>query len=333
MIKNEKGAALVMTLVVLVVMSILAVAFITVSASEYKFSVVEENKVKAYYVARSGADAVAAAIIDNEGGTGISVQDLAVGASLPAFEVVIPGMDDTAMVTVTRESADFINIEAVSTVGSVTGVSNKASLSLARTAGSEGVNLRDVFVVEDTDGDGYIYGDGLPRVIFDLEEDDFDEQKFSGGPITGDMTIKLIETKNNDTIEFVTNDEDITVYCRRIDNKGDITITGTGKVYIFVEEFADISTKTFIGADPTQLLIFVRDGAIINFQPNTTMYGFIYAPYAAVLNFQPNNILHGGIVGPYENKPGNVDLSPFVPGSSIVGVGEKDKYERFQWYE
>lgn len=65
MVKKKKGAALVIVLMVLVVLSIFAVTFIDVNFNEQKQIIRVDKKTKAYYIARAGAESTANYIINN----------------------------------------------------------------------------------------------------------------------------------------------------------------------------------------------------------------------------------------------------------------------------
>ena len=56
-LKNQKGAALVWSIIVLLVLSILGVALLNISLSEAKHSIYSQRKVQAYYLAMSGVEA------------------------------------------------------------------------------------------------------------------------------------------------------------------------------------------------------------------------------------------------------------------------------------
>lgn len=61
--KNRQGSTLVMVLMIFVVLSILATGTMSFMVSENKQSIYQKNKIEAYYIARSGAEAVEAAIM------------------------------------------------------------------------------------------------------------------------------------------------------------------------------------------------------------------------------------------------------------------------------
>ena len=57
--QNRKGSALVTVIIVFLVMSILGSAVLAISLSENRQVMIQENRMKSYYTARGGADAVA----------------------------------------------------------------------------------------------------------------------------------------------------------------------------------------------------------------------------------------------------------------------------------
>lgn len=61
--KNRKGSAFILTLMVFVFLSILATATVSFMVSENKQSIYHKDKIQAYYIARSGVEAVEASIL------------------------------------------------------------------------------------------------------------------------------------------------------------------------------------------------------------------------------------------------------------------------------
>lgn len=65
MMKNNDGGALIITLMILVVVSILGMALLNIGVAESKFATYQEKKAQAYYLAHSGADSLASYIVKN----------------------------------------------------------------------------------------------------------------------------------------------------------------------------------------------------------------------------------------------------------------------------
>ncbi|MDF2546494.1 MAG: hypothetical protein K0R93_1392 [Anaerosolibacter sp.] len=62
--KNKKGSSLVLIIIVMAVLSILGAALLQVSLAENNFAIHEEKRLKAYYIARAGAEAASTWIED-----------------------------------------------------------------------------------------------------------------------------------------------------------------------------------------------------------------------------------------------------------------------------
>ncbi|QZY56984.1 hypothetical protein [Crassaminicella profunda] len=65
-IKNEKGAILPLVLIVMLVLVFLGTILLFLSVTESRQVAKEEKNMQAYYIARSGADAIAKYIIENK---------------------------------------------------------------------------------------------------------------------------------------------------------------------------------------------------------------------------------------------------------------------------
>jgi hypothetical protein len=65
-IKEEEGGALVLVLITMTVLFILGTTLLKISLSDNKFAILQEKNLKAYYIARAGAEATADYIKDNE---------------------------------------------------------------------------------------------------------------------------------------------------------------------------------------------------------------------------------------------------------------------------
>ena len=61
--ENRRGSTFILTLIVLVVLSVLATGTISFMVSENNQSLAHKNNIEAYYIARSGAEAAEAAIL------------------------------------------------------------------------------------------------------------------------------------------------------------------------------------------------------------------------------------------------------------------------------
>lgn len=65
-IRNREGGALIMVILVMVIMTILGTTLLSISLAENKQAIIENNRIEAYYLARSGVESTAAWILGSE---------------------------------------------------------------------------------------------------------------------------------------------------------------------------------------------------------------------------------------------------------------------------
>lgn len=97
-IKNNKGAALALVIMLMGVLSVLGITMLTISLAENKQAIYQVNKTQAYYLARSGAEAVAEHIIESS-----SSDDIMDKTSKPTQLG-----NGTFKVSVTKEDEDIV---------------------------------------------------------------------------------------------------------------------------------------------------------------------------------------------------------------------------------
>lgn len=119
-IKSQKGSAMAIAMMVLLVLSILIAGFLTVSLTEAKTAIRNEKQKQAYYIARAGAEAVAKHIINNPG----SAQGL---IDAPKSNPPVTLGNGVFEVDVTGAINDRVTIEST---GYVDDISQKVSLTL-----------------------------------------------------------------------------------------------------------------------------------------------------------------------------------------------------------
>lgn len=128
-IKNEKGYALPLVLIVIVVITILGTTLLLISMTQLKHVSIEENRMQAHYYARSGAELVMFGIGDEPGQ--LKPQDIPVGeaSALVSNEISFNGdslAGNITLIKVYRENNDIIIVST----GSVNGVSETLELRL-----------------------------------------------------------------------------------------------------------------------------------------------------------------------------------------------------------
>ncbi len=126
-IKNKKGYALPLVLIVIVVITILGTTLLLISMTQLKHVSIEENRMQAHYYARSGAELVMFGI----GEELLELHDIPVGetSALVSNEISFNGdslAGNITLIKVYRENNDIIIVST----GSVNGVSETLELRL-----------------------------------------------------------------------------------------------------------------------------------------------------------------------------------------------------------
>ncbi|WP_156782289.1 DUF7305 domain-containing protein [Geosporobacter ferrireducens] len=127
-LKNQKGGALVMVLVVMVVLSILGVSLLGSSVAETKFAVHQNNKIKAYFLAKSGAEATAA-WMRNPANNGSSL------INKTANNNTIVGIDGAFDIITTQDAVDP-DLVHIKSIGRVNNAQSEVILTLKKTVTS-----------------------------------------------------------------------------------------------------------------------------------------------------------------------------------------------------
>jgi len=307
--KEEKGYALPLVLIVMVVLFILGTALIQYATTEAVQVSRSEKKMQAHYLARSGAEAMAEHIIDNpsdasdyfgeDGDGNITNED---GDIVGEFNV-----------SVEEDSDGKVIIEST---GSVDDVEEKLVLTLA-SKDPEGVFDSAIFTESDLDiddldelrGDVSTAGDeisGEPSTWLDDGEKkknqgwlfegpdaptnldtatDIDEGTHEEITISESNEYENIKIGNHSTISFDTEDNDLEiVVTEEMDIKGHIEITGDNNVYLFLKEDTnnEIKTKSAEGSMDGDLFIFLMDGSQLDITANRELETFIFGPNATV---------------------------------------------------
>ncbi len=141
-LRNEKGVAMPLVLVVLVVLALLGVALYYYSTGELTHSVRDEKKARAYYLARAGAESVAHYIMERPGTLDLlipNVNDTASADSIP-FETEEHGNVGEIEVELERESLYSVIITGF---GTVDGIRQSVSILMEAIAPFDGVIYSD----------------------------------------------------------------------------------------------------------------------------------------------------------------------------------------------
>lgn len=305
--KCKKGAALVMTLIAILIAAILGAVVLELSLFESKNAARNLKRMQAYYLAKSGVEATAAWIV-NPANDGESIIDKT--SSRKNFG------KGSYFVEVIKKDTSTIHIKATATVD---GVNNTAAMSII----DDGTSLVGIFkyaifgitlvsyggnatmynggVIATGDGTLDSHGENVkviptetgvdakfPPFIFPQQPTNSDDNlSFNRNgqsiTITGDLKVYNSITLGNGDLIFDTGinpDSIMRVVVNELNlRNGSVIIQGSGKVFLYVKNInGGIKSNMNASGSPSKLFVFLDKGCLLNFEGNRVFKGYIYGP-------------------------------------------------------
>lgn len=301
--REEKGAALAMTLITMAVLMIFGTVFLNVSSAENKFSERSEDKAQAYYIARAGAQSVAESLIKGDNAEfiiGKTSESYSFGGGEFTVDVSEPVVHDNTM-----------EID-IASVGTFNDVHQKVTIRVEGSAQGAGMFSNAFYAFGDIDGGlngAEIAGDIEAGGTIDLNNVP-DNVKITFPVIYPEIPITVPVFTSEDTIN-ITSPIIINAPTYKkvtgisLKNNEVLEINGSGVVSLFLYGNTEIKGDIIISSN-SQLHIYVMGNNTFTFQGSADSKGkiFIYAPNGNV-NFASvtNSDLKGLIIS------GNLDLS------------------------
>lgn len=357
--KAEKGSVLVMVMVTMAALLILGVVLANTGSAEILGTSRQEQKMKAFYLARSGAEAVASSIIKDPAlagsisGKESDPKDLGGGT----FKVKVVPSGDDLLLTATgkfRRAEETISLTLKKSNVSLETLFDKVIF----TNGDLDISANNAHVYGDVESKGKITGEpemnqatGEPYETIQYSEKVYPSPSFPDISYTRNKPLNNVIDRdchyqeivaNNEEITVRTDGKDIQVIADKVDIKGKLTIKGGGRLLLFVAGDAEFKTPSVSSAG--SLYIFMQDGSTITLQGNAgkdeNFYGYIYAPTATVIMNSAQTEIHGGIIADrlvknegsddfqgtlYYHEETEVDPDDFV---SIISL---PSYQRSVW--
>ncbi|SHJ36910.1 pilus assembly PilX N-terminal domain-containing protein [Parasporobacterium paucivorans] len=356
---NNKGAALAMVIIVMVVLMILGTSALAMGLSETKFSVANEKKTQAEYIAKAGADIAADLFIrdNNFSGTNIFTSPLAWGNGVIS-SVTANKVDNAGFIN------DYVNITSTGTVDSS---SRTVSLRLSKKTEAEvfdGIrligaqsefNLKALDISHDAnkvvnitanvpDASNILLSTGDaadPGIVKNVSDIAYPPVVIppagtysSPDTITGTAVLdkpyydlKTLKNGNNELITFkVAAGSEMTVIVDDLEFKGNATVTGGGKVRIYIRNTCQIWTPISVNTSSTGYLFFyIAKDKKLEFQANGTLTAYIYAPEATIQLNSDATTLVGSMVGKLilknpsgEGPHGQFYYAPLPEGDTVT---------------
>jgi len=365
LLNNQKGIAMPLALITLLVSSLLGTALWQYGVNHALQVARSKEKMQTYYIARSGADAIAQHITSNPSAAAQLIA--ATGGSNRARGNVGNGFFE---VRVARSAANA-NLLQVMSVGRLNGGSSVSSevvfnmpaqtrrvTAFARAitqTSSEPLDLNNMDVT------GVVYSSGQIQSFVGGFANHVDAglaanpSAFIPSLPTGTLSRtgnhvtvspgfhypEIITTGNGD-ITFVTGAKNTTVQVvvDRLEADRNIILQGDGRLEIFITGSAEIKTGNNRTANRANnegnLIVYIKDDASFALQANVDFHGYIYGPGANVYVQSGQTSIFGSVVAkrllrrPNNPNGPNGDLAhrPLAVGTEpIIQVG----YRRGHW--
>lgn len=324
---NKRGVALIWVLMIMLVLPILATAVLNVAVAENKFATRQEDKLQAYYIARSGAQAIAEHMLRDPGGA------INLISHTSAWNNQIGG--GRFMVTVSEGTQ---GVDVVS-VGELRGLQQTAKIRLTRSVPGIGGVFQHAIAARNTIG---VHASGEDIQITGSVATPLDNTislgrgTATGGQVTDlDMIFPPIVVPHfpqttssaitSTTVIHSTPTAPTFVRANHINLKKDsLTIVGDGIVHMYVN--GNINLKNASLRIPDKGIVHMYVNGNINFETNSqldvasgatlfvyvigertiTFSGsgsqhnvFLYAPDSTIVwnNAQPSAVFNGAIIG------------------------------------
>lgn len=330
--KNDRGSALAITLIIMVVLTILGTAFLNLSVAENRFANRNEDRLQAYYIARSGAQTIAEYMVEDHnddatlmvGHTSVTNYQVG-GGSFTVFVAQDPIQSNVVNITsigTYNEISQTSKIQISKTSTGVGGLFNHALVAYgdvdAASGSGQGIGIvGSVATVTGTidstlDGKYTAAGSGVDNTIIfpdilmpagaiELGTINYNNAGTFTFPRVGDVGV----VKPNGVIEYTYHANSITLQntiFRVVDNSGNTPTENLPNVvvHIYVDGDITLATNSMLSAAANTLLYVYCKGASVELSgsgENNNVY--IYAPNADISwqNAQNHNLFFGGIVG------------------------------------
>ncbi|WP_409227554.1 hypothetical protein [Gudongella sp. SC589] len=332
-VKNRNGMALPLVIMVILVTMILGVSLLSIGLADTKFTMAQENKIQANYLARAGVDDIADYIIENKA---LPVVDPDEEITFTKGSYIITNLEEIAG---SNPKDSVFVIEATSTVQSAT---SDVKLTMSFDNPSDLFD-KAIYTFDDLDISkmNSVQGDiaSAGSVILKENKDNFDTNQYtvesnasfdygySQFPITmpgtyqtsytatlsatatisSDGNYNSITVPNNTTLTFFTGGEndvlEIGIHRFSTGNSGVVQVTGEGILKLYVGELLE-SKGSFYVEDTAELEIYGYQDSTIDFQtpllvensdPNKTR---LYLDEGCELILQANGTFHFYVHGP-----------------------------------
>lgn len=354
-LKNERGAALPIVFILSMALIILGASLFTVSLGQASRTVLQEKREQAFYIAKSGADAIASHIIDNY--RVIALTDTAItNLNNHYLNQDIPFGNGAFRAKVSKDPSDS-NVIVIESTGTIDNVSNRTTLILGPdgpimsmnhailskgdikvTGGFKVWNRGDVAAVGDIDGieQGNLGGGELqprytgefpPEIPFPSTLDPAIELR-SGTTITRSANYGNYEGGGFEI--RVEDGKDIHINFDKFKINGIINIrgSGTGAVHIYTNTIESVGSFIINNLDRRVVILYAQGSIALegSFELNGVL---LYAPNSSFTHGEGSVSITGAMITNYLELAGGtvVNYDPTVADF----INAIRKFERYKW--
>ncbi|SDI44237.1 DUF7305 domain-containing protein [Proteiniclasticum ruminis] len=362
-IRKNEGSALVFVLILLLVMSILGVSVLSLSVSENKQAVHQETKIKYYYSARAGADAMAAYLIKNPSMLSKVIEQSKKGPAIGSidgkgFEVYVTGtehefiiesisygvdgFEESKLYLTMKENnildhaiftKDTIDLKKTHINGNIG--TNSAAMNLGSSLINGNITLGigastvDIHSAEGYVSSGYVVNKlSEPIYLPDPNSDDF-PTPINTGTIrinTNDYVDDLVDGKLYAKIDSID-----------IGGNTEFLVEGGGQVHLFVTGLIETKgTSSIITDDYTDLYIYSDTNQKISIRGASSQSNVVvYAPNAIIeFNGGGNgNIKASFIAREFWGPSSNYTITQSTGSMVDLNLSQSVGYYRATWSE
>jgi Tfp pilus assembly protein PilX len=345
MLFNQDGSTMIMVLMVMVVLLILGTALIGTSIAENKFAAKNEDRIQAYYIARTGAQSVAEYIIYGDAADIIgktSEPNTQIGGG--TFTVSIDEDAENNIYNIIsvgqyNETTQTAKIRITTTGSGVGGIfqyaiAAKSSINIGNASGS-GLNVVGAAAAKLGPVDLGIHGSASGGTIVDstlifppIEVPETFDLTYSS--ITSNLTIA------SDSSALL----NVSVGSINLGNNKSITITGDGIVHMYVDGNITFGTQSsFSVADEARLYIYVTGSRTISLSGRGAQNNvFIYAPDSTINfnNASPHMEFYGAIIGNEINLHNMLTIKHNPEMYNQINLDKSGigiEYSGYSWFE
>jgi len=320
--KYNEGYTLVLAMFVIVIILSFGTVILNITLSEFKQSERYKNSLKAYFLARSGAELAADIILDpnnnkimleeneftlKDGNNNVIIKKIKVKKINDSSNFLITSTAEAGSNPVSKTVSLQINKNnlfdnTIFTKADLDISHNNSSVSGTIESNGQIIDPDDKVLEENKTENSNKKYLPVPEIP---SETDFnnpnDGSVFNGEKIASNSYYTKININNDNLILDTTNgtendtddDKNITIVVEELDVKKEVIIKGEGLVKIYIKNKGEFKTPN---VKTDQLLIFLAKDSKLTFQANSEFNGYVYGPEAMITMNSKHTTFKGAII-------------------------------------